>query len=130
MLQEYHKGLRQSSKAVCGNPLNWYNGKKTFSGLTWEQGRQLTSITTGGKTTTYAYDADGIRTEKVINGVTHHYVTRGGKLMRESFLSGSAEIIMDFGYDESGRSCCNSGSVVACAARSPIALLLPLARLP
>ena len=61
-------------------------------------GRQLTSITTGGKTTTYAYDADGIRTEKVINGVTHHYVTRGGKLMRESFLSGSAEIIMDFGY--------------------------------
>ena len=72
-----------------GNPLNWYNGKKTFSGLTWEHGRQLTSITTGGKTTTYAYDADGIRTEKVINGVTHHYVTRGGKLMRESFLSGS-----------------------------------------
>ena len=61
-------------------------------------GRQLTSITTGGKTTTYAYDADGIRTEKVVGGVTHHYVTRGGKLMRESFLSGSAEIIMDFGY--------------------------------
>ena len=62
------------------------------------QGRQLTSITTGGKTTTYAYDADGIRTEKVVGGVTHHYVTRGGKLMRESFLSGSTEIIMDFGY--------------------------------
>ena len=39
------------------------------------QGRQLTSITTGGKTTTYAYDADGIRTEKVVGGVTHHYVT-------------------------------------------------------
>ena len=50
------------------------------------QGRQLTSITTGGKTTTYAYDADGIRTEKVVGGVTHHYVTRGGRLMRESFL--------------------------------------------
>ena len=110
-----------------GNPLNWYNGKKTFSGLTWEQGRQLTSITTGGKTTTYAYDADGIRTEKVVGGVTHHYVTRGGRLMRESFLSGSTEIIMDFSYDDSGRSCCNSGSVVACAARSSIALLLLLA---
>ena len=86
-----------------GNPLNWYNGKKTFSGLRWEHGRQLTSITTGGKTTTYAYDADGIRTEKVVGGVTHHYVTRGGRLMRESFLSGSTEIIMDFSYDESGR---------------------------
>ena len=74
------------------------------------QGRNFTGVTTGG--------------------VTHHYVTRGGKLMRESFLSGSTEIIMDFSYDESGRSCCNSGSVVAFAARSPIALLLPLARLP
>ena len=86
-----------------GNPLTYYNGKKTFSGLIWEQGRQLTSVTTGGKTTTYAYDADGIRTEKVINGVAHHYVTLGGKLVRESFMSGSNEIIMDFSYDESGR---------------------------
>ena len=53
--------------------------------------------------TKYTYDADGIRTEKVINGVTHHYVTRGGKLMRENFLTGTGEVIMDFSYDESGR---------------------------
>ena len=53
--------------------------------------------------TKYTYDADGIRTEKVINGVTHYYVTRGGKLMRESFLTSTGEVIMDFSYDESGR---------------------------
>ena len=86
-----------------GNPETYYNGNKTFTSLKWEQGRQLISVTTGGKTTRYTYDADGIRTTKVVDGVEHRYVTRGGKLMRESFGSGDTEVIMDFSYDESGR---------------------------
>ena len=45
-----------------GNPLNWYNGKKTFSGLRWEHGRQLARLSVGGTAIHYEYDADGIRT--------------------------------------------------------------------
>ena len=42
-------------------------------------------MTVGSKTATYAYDADGIRTQKTVDGVTHTYYTLNGKLMRESF---------------------------------------------
>ena len=85
-----------------GNPTNWYNGSKTYTGLTWTNGRQLTSVTVGSKTATYAYDADGIRTQKTVDGVTHTYYTLNGKLMRESFPYSDTTIIMDFIYDESG----------------------------
>ena len=86
-----------------GNPTNWYNGSKTYTGLTWTNGRQLTSVTVGSKTATYAYDADGIRTQKTVDGVTHTYYTLNGKLMRESFPYSDTTIIMDFIYDESGK---------------------------
>lgn len=87
----------------AGNPLVYRNGAKTYTGLTWQNGRQLSSITTGGKTSSYAYDADGIRTSKVVDGVTHTYYTLNGRGMRESFPYGDTTIIMDFSYDESGR---------------------------
>ena len=86
-----------------GNPTNWYNGSKTYTGLTWTNGRQLTSVTVGSKTATYAYDADGIRTQKTVDGVTHTYYTLNGKLMRESFPYNGSTFIMDFIYDESGK---------------------------
>ena len=86
-----------------GNPTNWYNGSKTYTGLTWANGRQLTSVTVGSKTATYAYDADGIRTQKTVDGVTHTYYTLNGKLMRESFPYNGSTFIMDFIYDESGK---------------------------
>ena len=60
-------------------------------------------MTVGSKTATYAYDADGIRTQKIVDGVTHTYYTLNGKLMRESFPYSDTTIIMDFIYDESGR---------------------------
>ncbi len=85
-----------------GNPLTYYNGTKTYTNLTWEHGRQLASITTGGKTYHYAYDPDGIRTQKVVDGVTHPYYTLNGKVMRESFPYDGNTIIMDFCYDELG----------------------------
>ena len=88
---------------ASGNPTTYHNGTTAYTGLTWEHGRQLTSITTGGKTYTYTYDADGIRTQKVVDGVTHTYVTQNGKLVRESFPYGDTTIIMDFIYDESGK---------------------------
>ena len=85
-----------------GNPSNWYNGSKTYSKMKWANGRQLTSVTIGSKTADYAYDANGIRTQKTVGDVTHTYYTLNGKLMRETFPDGDVTIIMDFIYDESG----------------------------
>ncbi len=83
--------------------MNYYNGEKSYSNLTWVQGRQLASITTGGKTYAYSYDADGIRTQKVVDGVTHTYVTQNGKVMRETIGSGTTAKVLDFIYDNTGK---------------------------
>ncbi len=47
-----------------GNPLSYFGYT-----LTWEKGRQLKSLGSN----TYTYNANGIRTSKTINGVTHTY---------------------------------------------------------
>ena len=86
-----------------GNPTAYYNGEKSYTNLTWQQGRNLASVTVDGTTTTYAYDMNGIRTQKTVDGVVHTYITQNGRLVRESFPYGDATIIMDFIYDESGR---------------------------
>ena len=86
-----------------GNPTNWYNGSKSYSGLTWENGRQLTQITTGGKTTDYDYDADGIRTTKIVNGTKHEYLTLNGKIVYEKIGDGDTAKVMIFSYDAQGR---------------------------
>ena len=86
-----------------GNPTNWYNGTTSYSGLTWENGRQLTQITTGGKTTDYAYDADGIRTTKIVNGTKHEYLTLNGKIVYEKIGDGDTAKVMIFSYDAQGR---------------------------
>jgi len=53
---------------AIGNPENWINGE-TF---TWQHGRQLASYAKDGKTITYTYNSDGIRTSKTEteNGVS------------------------------------------------------------
>ena len=86
-----------------GNPTNWYNGSKSYSNLTWKNGRQLTQLTTGGKTTSYTYDADGIRTSKDVNGTKHEYLTLNGKVVWEKIGEGTSAKIMVFSYDAQGR---------------------------
>ena len=86
-----------------GNPTNWYNGSKTYTGLTWQQGRQLAGLTVGETSVSYEYDADGIRTKMVAGDVTYEFVTQGGKLMRETATNSSAVYVMDFIYDNVGR---------------------------
>ena len=51
--------------------------------LTWEKGRQLKSFDSN----TYTYNANGIRTSKTINGVTHTYTLDGTKILRETWGS-------------------------------------------
>jgi len=50
---------------TIGNPLNWINGES----FTWSGGRQLTGITKGNNTISYAYNDSGIRTSKTVNNV-------------------------------------------------------------
>ena len=88
---------------ASGNPSNWYNGTTSYSGLSWKNGRQLTQITTGGKTTSYTYDADGIRTSKDVNGTKHEYLTLNGKVVYEKIGEGDTANIMIFSYDAQGR---------------------------
>lgn len=87
---------------ASGNPKNRYNGT-TYTGLTWKNGRQLAQITTGGRTSAYRYDADGIRTYKKVGSVAHEYRTLNGKVVYEKIGSGSTAKIMIFSYDAQGR---------------------------
>lgn len=59
-----------------GNPLSYLGNN-----LVWEKGRQLKSF----GTTTYTYNANGIRTSKKVNGVTHTYLLDGTKVLQESW---------------------------------------------
>ena len=51
-----------------------------------------------GKTFTYSYDHNGVRTSKTVNGVVHTYHYASGKLLRETYGSNT----LDFFYDASG----------------------------
>ena len=77
--------ITYSYDAVWKDKLASYNGKITehdaignltkYDGYTytWEEGRQLKSIIGNGKTISYKYNDAGIRTEKVVGGVTTKY---------------------------------------------------------
>ena len=54
-----------------GNPLTYNNGSAyTFI---WQNGRQLASTVLNGVTSSYEYNADGLRTEKTVGSVSCHY---------------------------------------------------------
>ena len=76
-----------------GNPLT-YRGKN----MTWQNGRRLAGITDANNTIAYAYDADGNRISKTVNGVTTDYVVIDGTLAGE--ITGENKLA--FLYDESG----------------------------
>lgn len=77
-----------------GNPVN-YLGKT----LSWEKGRQLTSVKEGDKDISFQYDEEGVRTSKLVDGETTSYVYADEKLiyMRD------ADNQMMFAYDASGK---------------------------
>lgn len=76
-----------------GNPLS-YRGYT----LTWQNGRQLATLSGNGATANYTYDVDGLRTSKTVNGVKHEYYYVGSTLQYEKF--GTTELW--FFYDADG----------------------------
>ena len=59
-----------------GNPISYLGHT-----LTWEKGRQLKSF----DDIQYTYNANGIRTSKTVNGITHTYTLDGTKILREEW---------------------------------------------
>ena len=66
---------------------------------TWEEGRQLSSMNkvSGGLTINFKYNADGIRTEKMVNGVTTKYHLAGDQVTYET--NGADNIYYTYGAD-------------------------------
>ena len=77
-----------------GNPLDYYNDTV----FTWQNGRQLASITKGGKTTTYTYNADGQRISKTVDGVTTEFIYAGDILAGQK----TGDNILMWVYDNNG----------------------------
>ena len=66
--------------------------------MTWENGRELATATSGNTSLAFTYDGNGIRTSKTVNGVEHKYYYSGGKLLRETYGNN----ILDFAYNPDG----------------------------
>ena len=76
-----------------GNPLN--DGTWTY---TWENGRQLASMTRTGETWEYSYNADGLRTERSNGTVTYDYIYSGSQLIQMTVGNDT----LYFSYDAAG----------------------------
>ena len=89
-----------------GNPVWYFNS--TSSGniytFTWANGRQLVSGDRSGTGFTYTYNADGLRTKKVVDGVTTEYYWAGSQLaMMVVNPDLSTKKVLKFYYDAEGR---------------------------
>ena len=95
----------EENGVTIGNPLSYFNG--TQYTLAWQNGRQLASLSGGGKSATYTYGADGIRTGKTVTDAsgttTYQYTTQNGQIARQSWSAGGTAYQMDFIYDATGR---------------------------
>lgn len=76
-----------------GNPISYLGAN-----LSWN-GKQLTGYSKGGTNVTYAYNEDGLRTQKTYNGTTTNYYYNGSLLM--AMTNGS--ITQSFSYDAQGK---------------------------
>ena len=87
-----------------GNPKKWFkhiaNSSSLGYTLRWGHVSNLIGVTDDatGKQYTYKYNDQGIRTEKVVNGVTHKYYLQGEKIIAEKI----GEEYLKFYYDATG----------------------------
>ena len=84
-----------------GNPTNYF-GKP----MTWEKGRQLSSVNTGYYTYNYTYNANGIRTGKTVYLTEYKYTLDGTKILKEERLyNGNTQTVMMPLYDNEDSVC-------------------------
>lgn len=64
---------------AIGNPINFMG-----STLTWERGRKLSTMSlANGSTASYKYNADGVRTQKTVGGVTTDFFLEGSTIVAQ-----------------------------------------------
>ncbi len=61
---------------AIGNPLN--DGTWTY---TWQNGRQLASMSKSGTTASFKYNENGLRVQKTVNGVVTNYTLHGKNIV-------------------------------------------------
>ena len=76
-----------------GNPLSYRDGME----FTWE-GRRLKTASAGGKDVGYAYNSDGVRTGKTVDGVTTSYFLDGSTVVAQK----TGNDVLWFLYDSDG----------------------------
>ena len=91
---------------AIGNPTGYYNG--AAYGMAWTEGRRLGSVTVGGKSFTYTYDRNGIRSGKTSSdGSSRKYYLVDGKVVGETVYkaNGSFAYNLRYTFDENGSVC-------------------------
>ena len=78
---------------AIGNPLT-YRGMT----LTWQNGRQLSTLENGNTSVSYQYNEEGLRIGKTVNGVTTEYYWNGSQLLGQK----TGTSLLHFLYDERG----------------------------
>ena len=86
---------------AIGNPTRDYAGNT----YTWQQGRELASMSGNGVTWNYTYDADGMRTSRTNGTATYRYIYSGSKLLQMEISdtsTGAVSHTLGFTYDAQG----------------------------
>ena len=102
-IEEKVDGATTSNKTLTydgvGNLLN--DGEYSY---TWQMGRQLQGISGTGFTTSYKYNENGLRTEKIVNGQTHEYTLLGSSVTREVIKDSAGNVLWTIHYSYAGDS--------------------------
>ena len=79
------------------------DGERTY---TWQNGRELATLTKDGKVGDFTYDADGMRVRRTYGNTVYRYTYNGGLLTQMTVDIGvttSVEYTLFFTYDASGK---------------------------
>ncbi|MBE6806166.1 MAG: hypothetical protein E7526_06635, partial [Ruminococcaceae bacterium] len=90
--------MQEITYDTIGNPLSYRDGY-TF---TWTNGRYLATATKGTNSYSYAYDADGKRISKTVNGVTTKFHYDGDTLIGQNTANGTQYTDITFLRDATG----------------------------
>jgi len=99
----YYRGAYGAgvSHDEIGNMLS--DGERTY---TWQNGRELATLTKDGKTWHFAYDADGMRTGRLYGNTYYKYAYNGGQLswmvIDKNLINNVVDYTLRFTYDASG----------------------------
>ena len=82
-----------------GNPLTYRDGMS----FTWEEGRQLSSVTKNGSVYNYYYDGEGYRSQKMVNNNSTQYTVIDGVIYGEVTYGTTGATQIYYYYDDGGR---------------------------